>query len=78
MMRLFRPPTTPIGLDFGNRYVKAAQLARLPNGWRIEALAKVPRSDPAGPLTANEVLRAKSVCGTPGAPARQAGKGDPW
>jgi len=61
MMRLLRPPTTPIGLDFGSRYVKAAQLARLPNGWRIEALAKVPRSDPAGPLTANEVLRVKSA-----------------
>jgi len=42
-MKLFQANTSLIGLDVGNRVVKAAQLQRYRQGWRARAIAVLPR-----------------------------------
>src|SRR5258706_7723307 len=43
-MRFFGAATSLIGLDLGSRVVKAAQLQRCRRGWRVRAVATVPRT----------------------------------
>jgi type IV pilus assembly protein PilM len=51
------PTRTPIGIDFGGRTIKAAQLRRTGSRWRVEAAAAVPRREPNAPIRREEVER---------------------
>jgi type IV pilus assembly protein PilM len=61
---------TPIGIDIGSRYVKAAQLSRSAGGWRVGAAAFIQRSSPDAPVDPPEIRRLCDVlyrqgfCGT--------------
>ena len=46
---------TSIGIDVGERTVKAVQLSRLPGGWRIEAAATISRSGSSSVLDAGDL-----------------------
>lgn len=52
---------SPIGLDIGGRYVKAAQLSRSPDGWRIEATACFPRVTSEAELDRRQVQQIHDV-----------------
>lgn len=55
-MRFFRGTTSLIGLDIGSRVVKAAQLQRCQNGWRLSTAAVLPRiADQSDDQTATRV-----------------------
>jgi Tfp pilus assembly PilM family ATPase len=49
------PFRTPIGLDLGQRYLKAVQLSRQRGGWRVEAVACMARPEPAAPTDSRQV-----------------------
>jgi type IV pilus assembly protein PilM len=45
LSRILKPPTTsPIGIDWGSRCVDAVQLRHARGGWRLAALASMPRT----------------------------------
>jgi len=49
---------SPIGLDVGSRWIKAAQLRRAKGGaWELRAGLRVRRTGPGGPLTGDEAAR---------------------
>lgn len=54
------PSRTPIGIDIGGQYIKAAQLGRNSHGWCMRASACVPRAGGDDPIDAGEVRR---LCG---------------
>ncbi len=51
------PGRTPIGIDIGARYIKAAQLKRSARGWTIQAAASLPRQAPEAPIDVAEAKR---------------------
>jgi len=67
-----RSGRTPIGIDLGRRYVKAAQLSRTRGGWRIEAAATFPREASDGELNCEEARHLRDVLGRQGFVGRQA------
>ena len=52
---------TPIGIDIGRRYVKAAQLSRSRSGWRVEAAASYPRPVPQKDFDAEDARLLRGV-----------------
>lgn len=52
---------TPIGVDIGGRHIKAAQLRRSGNLWRIAALCRIPRIKPGKEIDQEEVRYLHSV-----------------
>jgi type IV pilus assembly protein PilM len=55
----FRPKRAPIGLDIGSSALKAVQLARLGQGWRVAAFATEPL--PRGAVTPSGVVDGATV-----------------
>ncbi|MBL7140605.1 MAG: pilus assembly protein PilM [Planctomycetes bacterium] len=45
----------PIGVDYDGRYLRAAQLARAGQGWRLQAAVRVPRVAPGEELGAKDL-----------------------
>jgi len=58
---LGRARRTPIGIDIGGRHIKAAQLSRLRNGWRVEAIASFPRMDQHEGIDRRQVRHVRDV-----------------
>jgi Tfp pilus assembly PilM family ATPase len=52
---------TPIGLDVGERHVKAAQFSRAGSAWRLESAAAIPRSAGQAPLEGEELRRLRQA-----------------
>lgn len=52
---------TPIGIDIGGRYIKAAQLSRTRNGWRVEAAASFPRTGQQAGIDRRQVRHVRDV-----------------
>ena len=48
---------TPAGIDIGARTIKAAQLRRSAGGWRLVAVASLPRANPGTAPEAEEIRR---------------------
>lgn len=48
---------SPIGIDIGSKYLRAVQLQRVGNTWRIEAATAIPRSTSDGPIGQEEAWR---------------------
>lgn len=61
---------SPIGVDFGQRTVKAAQCHRVRGGWRLARAITIPRADPTALPTLKECERLAGVL------SRQAFRGD--
>lgn len=57
---------TPIGIDVGERLIKAAQLARSAGEWHLEAAAAIPRSESSSVPTNAEVRRLCDLLGQRG------------
>ena len=57
---------TPIGIDVGERTVKAVQLSRQPGGWRIEAAATMSRGGSSSGLDAGDLHRLRESLGRQG------------
>jgi len=51
------PGPTPIGIDIGARFIKAAQLKRSSRGWTVQAATCLPRQSPDAPIDAAEARR---------------------
>jgi len=51
----------PIGIDVGQRQIRAAQLCRTPSGWRVEAAAVVPRSGADSPIERSEISELRAT-----------------
>src|SRR5437763_4446838 len=56
-MCIFSRDLTPIGIDLGSRYVKAAQLSRSRGRWRVHAAAVVPLGMPQAALNVEVLVR---------------------
>ena len=54
---LIRERPTPVGLDLGAHSLKAVQLARRGDAWRVIAAASIPRTRPGTPLEPADLLR---------------------
>ena len=61
MKRMGRPGRTPIGVDLGNRYIRAVQLARMGSGWRVDAATALPRGTPNGEVGRSEIRQLRGV-----------------
>ena len=61
MKRTGRPGRMPIGIDLGSRSIKAAQLARTRDGWRVHAAVSLPRGRPDGEVDRSEVRKLRGV-----------------
>lgn len=61
MKRTRRSGRTPIGVDLGKRYVKAAQLGRTRSGWRVDAAVSLPRGMPDGGVSRSEIRQLRGV-----------------
>lgn len=61
MKRKGRQGRSPIGVDLGKRYIKAAQLRRSGDGWRVSAAAALPRENPDGDTDRSEVRQLRGV-----------------
>ena len=46
---------SPIGIDFDNRFMRAVQLTKTRDGWRLEAAVSAPRMFPDAPMDGREV-----------------------
>ena len=51
----------PIGIDVAHRQIRAAQMARSPGGWRVEAAATLPRGAPAAKIDRAEAHNVRSL-----------------
>jgi len=60
------PGRSPIGIDIGARYIKAAQLKRSARGWTILAAANLPRQNPEAPIDVAEAGRLTAALGRQG------------
>jgi type IV pilus assembly protein PilM len=58
--QLLRGRLSPIGLDIGSRQIKAVQLARAGDGWRVRAAACIPRAS-GGEFALDEATRLADV-----------------
>lgn len=61
MTRLSRTRTHLIGIDVGNRWIKAVQLGHAANGWQVHAAAMLPRTMPNEPLDESEAARLRAT-----------------
>ncbi|KPK79722.1 MAG: hypothetical protein AMJ81_12920 [Phycisphaerae bacterium SM23_33] len=52
---------TPIGLDLGRRRIKAVQLSRGRDGWRLQAAACLPRPEPGAAMDPAQVRALREV-----------------
>ena len=70
-MCIFSRDLTPIGIDLGSRYVKAAQLSRSRGRWRVQAAAVIPLGMPQSALTVEALVRFRVQLKTQGFTGKQ-------
>ena len=52
---------SPIGVDITAREIRAAQLSRMKDYWRIEALCTLPRTTPGSDIDAQQIRQLRDV-----------------
>jgi Tfp pilus assembly PilM family ATPase len=58
---LFGHRESPIGVDFDGRYLRAAQLARAADGWRLQAAVRIPRVAPEEALGPRDIVHLRDT-----------------
>ena len=61
MTPLFAHRAAPIGVDYDGRYLRAAQVARAGDGWRLKAATRVPRVTPGENLGPKDVANLRGT-----------------